>query len=163
MNLVAQQVVDHGEEPLEHQNKNGSRGRAPLLDPTSQGDILAALAEDLHGGQVVVVELLEDNNFTPITVENGEEGLKKAREEKPDLILLDIMMPKKSGMKTYKELKDDPDLRNIPVIIITGISKEVDYISLLDRASTGKLSPEGQLAKPVTAENLIEEIRKVLG
>jgi DNA-binding response OmpR family regulator len=47
-------------------------------------------------------ELLEDYKFTPITAENGIEGLKKAREEKPDLILLDIMMPKKSGMKTYK-------------------------------------------------------------
>ena len=61
-------------------------------------------------------ELLDDYNFTPITAENGVEGLKKAREEKPDLILLDIMMPKKSGMKTFKELKNDPDLYNIPVI-----------------------------------------------
>jgi DNA-binding response OmpR family regulator len=85
-------------------------------------------------------ELLEDYKFTPITAENGIEGLKKAREEKPDLILLDIMMPKKSGMKT-----------------------EVDFKNLLNRASTGKLPPEGHLTKPLTAENLIEEIRKVLG
>ncbi len=63
-------------------------------------------------------ELLDDYNFTPITAENGVEGLKKAREEKPDLILLDIMMPKKSGMRTFKELKNDPDLNNIPVIIL---------------------------------------------
>ncbi len=107
-------------------------------------------------------ELLEDNNFTPITAENGEEGLKKSREEKPDLILLDIMMPKKNGMKTYKELKNDPDLSNIPVIVITGISKEVDYLSLLDRASTGKIPPERHLTKPVKADTLIEEIRKLL-
>jgi CheY-like chemotaxis protein len=73
------------------------------------------------------------------------------------------MMPKKSGMKTYRGLKKDPDLRNIPVIIITGISKEVDFKNLLNRASTGKLPPEGHLTKPLTAENLIEEIRKVLG
>lgn len=108
-------------------------------------------------------ELLEDNNFTPITAENGIEGLKKAREEKPDLILLDIMMPKKSGMKTYRELKKDPDLSNIPVIIITGISKQVDFKTLLDRPSTGRLSPEGHLTKPLTADNLIEEIQKVFG
>ena len=108
-------------------------------------------------------ELLDDYNFAPITAENGVEGLKKAREEKPDLILLDIMMPKKSGMKTFKELKNDPDLYNIPVIIITGISKEVDYKSLLNRPSTGRMPPEGHLVKPLTADNLIKEITKVLG
>jgi len=108
-------------------------------------------------------ELLEDHNFTPLTAVNGLEGLKKAREEKPDLILLDIMMPKKDGTKTYKELKSDPDLKNIPVIIITGISEEVDYKMLLARPATGKVSPEGHLVKPVSAEALIQEIRKVLG
>jgi CheY-like chemotaxis protein len=108
-------------------------------------------------------ELLDDYNFTAITAENGVEGLKKAREEKPDLILLDIMMPKKSGMKTFKELKNDPDLYNIPVIIITGISKEVDYKNLLNRPSTGRIPPEGHLVKPLTADNLIKEITKVLG
>lgn len=108
-------------------------------------------------------EVLEDYNFIPVTAENGEEGVRKAREEKPDLILLDIMMPLKSGTKTYKELKNDPDLKDIPVIIITGISGEVDYRKLLSRASTGKSSPESHLIKPVTAEVLIEEIRKLLG
>ena len=67
-------------------------------------------------------EVIEDCNFLPITSSDGVEGLKKAREEKPDLILLDIMMPEKGGMKTYKELKNDPVLKSIPVIIITGIS-----------------------------------------
>ena len=107
-------------------------------------------------------EVLEDYNFIPITAENGAEGLKKAREEKPDLILLDIMMPQKSGMKTYKELKKDPELKDIPVIIITGISMAVDFKSLLSRAATGKISPDSHLGKPVTADDLIKEIRKVL-
>lgn len=108
-------------------------------------------------------EVLEDHLFTPVTAANGVEGLKKAREEKPDLILLDIMMPKKDGTNTYKELKRDPDLKDIPVIIITGISEQVDYKTLLARPTTGKVSPEGHLVKPVTAEVLIKEIRKVLG
>jgi CheY-like chemotaxis protein len=108
-------------------------------------------------------EVLEDYNFTITTAKNGLEGLKKAREERPDLILLDIMMPKKGGMKTYKELKDDPDLRNIPVIIITGISNQVDFKSLLSRPSTRKISPEGHLVKPLTADDLIKAIREVLG
>jgi CheY-like chemotaxis protein len=107
-------------------------------------------------------ELLEDYDFNPITARNGIEGLQKAREEKPDLIILDIMMPKKGGMKTYKELKADPELSDIPVIIITGISKEVDFKSLLDRSSTNKIPPDGHLVKPLTADDLIREIRKVL-
>jgi CheY-like chemotaxis protein len=107
-------------------------------------------------------EVLEDYHYIPITAENGVEGLKKAREENPDLILLDIMMPQKSGMKTYKELKKDPALMNIPVIIITGISMVVDFKSLLSRASTGKISPDSHLEKPITADTLIKEIRKIL-
>ncbi|MBL7203085.1 MAG: response regulator [Desulfobacteraceae bacterium] len=108
-------------------------------------------------------EVLEDGNFIPITATNGIEGLKKARAEKPDLILLDIVMPKKSGMMTYKDLKRDPDLKGIPVIIITGVSKEVDFKKLLDRSSTGKIRPAGHLAKPLTADDLIGAIRNVLG
>lgn len=108
-------------------------------------------------------EVLEDGNFIPITATNGIEGLKKARAEKPDLILLDIVMPKKGGMMTYKELKRDPDLKRIPVIIITGISKEVDFKKLLDRSSTGRIVPEGHLGKPLTADDLIGAIQKVLG
>jgi len=108
-------------------------------------------------------ELLEDHNFIPITADNGIEGLEKARKEKPDLILLDIMMPKKSGMQTYKELKKDSDLNGIPVIIITGISKEVDFKNLLDRSSTGKIPPNNHLIKPLAADDLLEAILKVLG
>ena len=108
-------------------------------------------------------EVLEDYGFTPITAENGLEGVKTSREKKPDLILLDIMMPKQGGLKTYKELKNDPELKHVPVIIITGISKEVDYKVLLTKQSTGGISPEGHLVKPVTAENLITEIRRILG
>lgn len=108
-------------------------------------------------------EVLEDGNFIPITATNGIEGLKKAREEKPDLILLDIVMPKKGGMMTYKELKRDPDLKRIPVIIITGISKEVDFKKLFDRSSTGRTLPAGHLVKPLTADDLIGTIHKALG
>lgn len=107
-------------------------------------------------------EVLEDHHYTPVTAVNGVEGLKLAREKKPDLILLDIMMPKKDGTKTYKELKSDPDLRDIPVIVITGIAKEVDYQTLLARPSTGKIAPESHLVKPVSAEELIKTIKAVL-
>ena len=108
-------------------------------------------------------EVLDDHNYTSITAQNCIEGLKKAREENPDLILLDIMMPKKGGIKTFQELKNDPDLNEIPVIIITGISTNVNFKTLLNKGTTGKRPPEGHLSKPLAAEDLIEEIRRVLG
>ena len=106
---------------------------------------------------------LEQCNCEVITAGNGKEGLEKAVNEKPDLILLDIMMPKKSGMRTYTELKKDPDLKSVPVIIITGISDEIDYKTLLDRSVTGRIPPEGHLTKPCKPDVLIDEIRKILG
>lgn len=108
-------------------------------------------------------EVLEDNNLIPITADNGLEGLIKARDEKPDLILLDIMMPKKSGLLMYKELKKDPGLKSIPVIIITGIPKMVDFTSLLGRYSEGRIPPEAHLVKPLTPDDLMKTIKKVLG
>lgn len=108
-------------------------------------------------------EVLEDENYLPITAASGQEGLDKAREHRPDLIMLDIMMPEKGGMKTYKELKKDPDLKDIPVIVITGISKLVDFKSLMNRGSTDNIPPAGQLAKPHSADDLIKAIRDVLG
>lgn len=107
-------------------------------------------------------EVLEDYDYIAITAESGLEGLIKAREEKPDLIILDIMMPKKSGMLTYKELKKDPDLKSIPVVIITGVPKEVDYMTLLDRASMKHIAPAGHLVKPITPDDLIKEIERML-
>lgn len=106
-------------------------------------------------------EVLEDNGFIPITAESALEGMIKAREEKPDLIILDIMMPKRSGVLMYKELKKDPTLESIPVIIITAIPKHVDFIKLLGKP--GRPAPEGHLAKPVTPDDLMKVIRKVLG
>jgi CheY-like chemotaxis protein len=108
-------------------------------------------------------EVLEDANYLPITAANGREGLDKAREHRPDLIILDIMMPEKGGMKTYKELKKDPDLKDIPVIVITGISKLVDFKTLMNRSSTGNIPPAGHLVKPHSADDLIKAVRDVLG
>ncbi len=108
-------------------------------------------------------EVLEDENYLPITATNCQEGLDKAREHRPDLIILDIMMPEIGGMKIYKELKNDPDLKDIPVIVITGISELVDFKSLMNRGSTGNIPPAGHLVKPHSADDLIKTIRDVLG
>jgi CheY-like chemotaxis protein len=67
--------------------------------------------------------VLEESGYTPISATNGKEGMKKVKAEKPDLILLDILMPKRGGLGMYHDLKHDEETKNVPVIICTGIAK----------------------------------------
>src|SRR3989344_9032431 len=62
---------------------------------------------------------------------NGEEGLARMRAQKPQLILLDLMMPKKSGFEVLKEMQQDPNLKDIPVIVLTVLGREEDVRSTL--------------------------------
>lgn len=105
---------------------------------------------------------LEENGFTPITAEDGVVGIKKAREEKPDLILLDIMMPAKGGIKMYSELKKDESLKSIPVVIVTGIWEGAHMEDYWRGHVSVSEQPEGHLQKPVEPDDLIKTIRKIL-
>ena len=85
--------------------------------------LLAALQEELNQG-----------GYETLGAGDGEEGLKKVKEFKPDLILLDLVMPKMDGMTTLKHLKDDTASRDIPVVILTNLS---DYERISEALSLG--------------------------
>ena len=111
------------------------------------------------------VTVLEENGFTPLEAANGEEGLKMIKQEKPELIILDVLMPRQSGIRLYRELKTDKSLKDIPIIILSGIAKKTFLRS--QKALTefgGKEVPEPRvyLEKPVEPEVLAEEIKKIL-
>jgi len=63
--------------------------------------------------------IFQDRGYHTVSAKDGFEGIELAKSEKPDLITLDITMPKQSGLKLYRQLKDHPALKNIPVIVIT--------------------------------------------
>ena len=67
------------------------------------------------------VTVLEENGYTPLEAANGEEGLKVIKKEKPELIILDVLMPRQSGIRLYRELKTDKSYKDIPIIILSGI------------------------------------------
>ena len=69
------------------------------------------------------VTVLEEHGYVPLEAANGEEGLKMIKENKPDLIILDVLMPRQSGIRLYRELKTDRALKDIQVIILSGIAK----------------------------------------
>jgi len=113
--------------------------------------------------------VLQDNGYHTMEATNGQEGLEMLKTEHPDLILLDLMMPKKSGISLLSDLKKDPENRHIPVIMVTGVSGETghDLASFFKHGSTGDqksnaMIPEGYIEKPVDPEKLLEMVTKLL-
>ena len=115
--------------------------------------------------RVFVTTLLETNGFLPLSAKDGEEGLKMARSERPSLIILDVMMPKMGGVKMFHELKRDPLLRDIPVIILSAISEKTfshSYRLLSQQEGDEIYSPSAYMEKPPEPDELLETIRKSL-
>lgn len=113
--------------------------------------------------------VLQDNGFATVDAQNGLEGLEIAKKEHPDLILLDLMMPVKSGISLLADLKNDEQLKEIPVIMVTGVSGEtgIDLETFLERSSSGNHlngspKPEGYLEKPVDPEKLLKLISETI-
>lgn len=122
--------------------------------------------EDDPDIRMFVTTVLEENGYIPIMAKDGEEGAKKVKEEKPDLIILDILMPKESGIKMYHELKRDPSFKDIPVVMLSGVSKRTflrSQAALTEFGDETVPEPEAYLEKPVEPEDLAEILKKILG
>lgn len=105
--------------------------------------------------------VLESKPYEVITASNGNEGLAKARKEKPDLIILDIIMPGKDGFNAAEDLKKDPEMKKIPVIMLTSFSENVGQTSL--SVSQGlMLDTEDYIDKPVAPQELLRRVEKLL-
>lgn len=110
--------------------------------------------------------VVEENGYSPIEATNGEEGLKKLKEEKPDLVILDVLMPRQSGIRLYRELKTDRAFKDINVIMLSGIAKKTFLRSqkaLTEFGGEAVPEPEVYLEKPVEPEELAAAIKKFLG
>ncbi len=102
-----------------------------------------------------------ESKYQVITAHDGEEGLEKARQQKPDLILLDIIMPAKDGFHVCKQLKKDPTLANIPVIMLTSFAQHKGEIDIPVDAGL-ELEAEGYIEKPISPEALLKQVRSML-
>ena len=113
-----------------------------------------------------VVTVLEENGYTPLSAQNGEEGMNAIKAEGPDLVILDVLMPRGSGVRLYRELKTDASLNHIPVIVLSGIARKSFLRSqkALTEFRGGEVpEPEAYLEKPVKAAELAETIKNVIG
>ncbi len=104
---------------------------------------------------------LEDAGFTVETACDGLEALEAARRNPPDLISLDLVMPKHSGVKCYRELQKDKELSKIPVLTVTGHSR--DDLGKADFDEMTMSGPGVYLEKPVSPYSYVSAVRKLLG
>jgi twitching motility two-component system response regulator PilH len=112
------------------------------------------------------VTVLEENGYTALEAEDGESGLKMIKAEKPDLVILDVLMPRQSGVRLYRELKTSKALKDLKVIILSGIAKKTFLRSqkaLTEFGGAEIPEPEIYLEKPVEPDELADVIKKVLG
>ena len=115
--------------------------------------------------RLVNVTIIEENGYTPLVATNGEEGLDLIQKEIPDLVILDVLMPKQSGLRLYSVLKTDKALKGIPVVILSGIAKRTFLRSqkaLVEFGGDKVPEPEIYLEKPVESEELADIIKKIL-
>jgi twitching motility two-component system response regulator PilH len=103
----------------------------------------------------VISELLVRSGYQVITAENGEEGIEKARREKPDLILMDVVMPGLNGYQATRTLTRDETTKQIPIIVCTSKGQETDRIWGLRQGALD------YLVKPVNAVELLAKIAEI--
>ena len=105
--------------------------------------------------------VLESKPYDVVVAYDGDEGLAKARKEKPDLIILDVIMPVKDGFSAAEQLKKDSELKKIPVIMLTSFSEKVGETSL--SVSQGlALDTEDYVDKPVSPQELLKRVERLL-
>ena len=113
-------------------------------------------ADDDPVVQQFVHSILTENGYEVFTATDGDEALTRAKALVPDLMILDLIMPYRDGYEVLRLLRDAPETRNVPVIILSAKSKEEDIIRGLEGGA------EDFIIKPFNALELVARVRKVL-
>ncbi len=118
------------------------------------------VVDDDPDAREFLTTVLQDNGYNTATAKDGVEAIAAVEQATPDLVLLDIAMPEKSGVAVYRRIKEDETLKGIPVIITTGISDEFEkFISTRRQVPP----PEGYISKPIDHEHLLSMVRAQIG
>lgn len=115
--------------------------------------------------RIFLTTLLETSGYKPLSAADGKEGMEVARKKKPSVIILDVMMPNESGINMYRELKNDPELKDVPVIMVSALSKKTFFHSqkVLDEYKGEKIpEPADYIEKPPEPEDILEAIQNCL-
>lgn len=114
------------------------------------------LVEDNENNRYLAAFLLENRGFRVVHAANGAEALGRARDERPDLILMDIQMPEMDGYEAAQLLRQEPELAQIPIVAVTS------YAMAGDRGKAMQLGFVGYIEKPISTETFVAQISKFL-
>ena len=115
------------------------------------------LIADDHPEAVELVRVtLEDEDYEIVNTSNGKETLKKARAEKPDIVLLDVVMPKMDGFEVCRQLRKDPQTKEILIVMLTAKGQEVD------KERGRKVGADDYITKPFSPSALLIKIEEIL-
>ena len=127
---------------------------------------------------------LEENGYEPVAAFNGREGLEKVKSENTDLVLLVVMMPKKTGFVLFKQLRRDDKYKDLPVIMLTGVAEVLDDLdaqsddtherpfdslreamrkSIREMRDEGLIKPDMFIDKPIDPELVIAKVKELIG
>jgi two-component system, OmpR family, alkaline phosphatase synthesis response regulator PhoP len=110
--------------------------------------------------EIYIVHILEFTltmeGYEVLTAADGEEALRKIEQDRPDLVVLDIMMPKMDGYEVCRRLRDDEDLRTLPVILLSAKGRPID------RETGLEVGADDYIVKPFSPRRLLEKIRELL-
>lgn len=115
------------------------------------------VVDDNPDTRQIMVDVLHMNGFAAESARDGAEGLQKARAERPDAIILDLVMPAMDGFEVLQRLKEGFETSSVPVVIVTAKDDEASY------AKGQELGAKDFLTKPIEPEQVIRKIRRLLG
>ncbi len=124
------------------------------------------VVDDEMDMRTYIATLLESNGYKAQVAEDGVKGMEAVRGRKPDLVVLDVMMPQESGLKMYRDIKTDPGFKDIPVLVVSGLARKTFLHSqkVLDKFKGQEVpEPEGYIEKPPEPDELLTDIKRIIG
>ena len=124
------------------------------------------IVEDELDMRIFISTLLETSGYKPVMTRDGNEGMLKARDVYPDLIILDVMMPGEGGVQMYRQLKTDKALCDIPVIMLSAVTQKTfaHYLNMVNaRLKQPIPDPDAYIEKPPEAEQLLKVTTALIG
>jgi len=135
------------------------------MDPSPKTPKNILIVDDEMDMRIFMKTLFETGGYRAIVARDGREGMRKAVEHLPDLIILDVMMPGEGGVAMYQHLKKEPRLAKVPVIMLTGVGAETfgHFLAMLQSQSPEPVpAPDDYIEKPPEPQQLLKIAESLL-
>lgn len=116
--------------------------------------------DDEPDTRTFLAALFEDAGYKTVEAGNGSEGMDRVKAEKPCLVTLDVTMPETSGVRFYRNMRENDEYKDIPIVIVSGVDSNFEkFISTRRKVP----APDGYITKPVDKQKLLDTVNKLVG